>query len=232
MTPAGPRVPSLDDEVLWPILDRVARGTITVRPDKHGWPWYYDGDRHIPFSGYLLDKLTEQRYVRWDSMIQGLQGLLVVRDDGTRRSSWTTRAASFSSGCPRVPSWMESGQRAPRRRHVVCRPCAVAAGGRHGRSEGNRTLRSAGSMPSPREGPMEADRPPLGDDPTTNRADASEPKVDQDALGPTATRSKGSSRTSCKSPTMDICTAAHAALSRSSPRCGDDSSPRAGFPSP
>jgi hypothetical protein len=34
MTPAEPGALSLDDELLWPILDRVARGPITVRPDS------------------------------------------------------------------------------------------------------------------------------------------------------------------------------------------------------
>jgi hypothetical protein len=82
VTVAGAGVPSLDDEVLWPILDRVARGTITVRVGEYGWPWYYDGERHCPFAGYLLDKLTEQSYARWDSMIEGPQGGLIVRDDG------------------------------------------------------------------------------------------------------------------------------------------------------
>jgi hypothetical protein len=52
-----------------------------VRPDEHGWPWYYDGNRHSPFSGYLLDKLTEQDYVRWDSMV-GEAASLRVRQDG------------------------------------------------------------------------------------------------------------------------------------------------------
>ncbi|MGH3769476.1 MAG: hypothetical protein ACRDTX_30745 [Pseudonocardiaceae bacterium] len=75
---------SLDDELLWPVLDRVARGTITVRTDEYGWPWYLDDGGHCPFSGYLLDKLTEQGCTRWDSMIEGPQGGLVVRDDGLR----------------------------------------------------------------------------------------------------------------------------------------------------
>ncbi|MGH3549344.1 MAG: hypothetical protein ACRDQU_14780 [Pseudonocardiaceae bacterium] len=76
---------SLDDELLWPVLDRVARGTITVRTDEYGYPWYRDGERHCPFFGYLLlDKLVDQGYARWDSMIKGPQGLLVVRDDGVR----------------------------------------------------------------------------------------------------------------------------------------------------
>ena len=57
---------SLDHEVLWPILNRVARGTITVRRDDYGYSWYYDGDRHCLFVGYLLEKLTEQGYTRWD----------------------------------------------------------------------------------------------------------------------------------------------------------------------
>ncbi len=60
----------------------VARGTITVRSDEYGYPWYRDDGRHCLFSGYLLDKLVEQDYARWDSMIKGPQGLLVVRDDG------------------------------------------------------------------------------------------------------------------------------------------------------
>jgi hypothetical protein len=43
------RKDSLDHVLLWPVLDRVAQGTITVRPDEYRWPWYYDGDRHCPF---------------------------------------------------------------------------------------------------------------------------------------------------------------------------------------
>ncbi|MGH3769202.1 MAG: hypothetical protein ACRDS0_26535 [Pseudonocardiaceae bacterium] len=70
--------------MLWPVLDRVVSGTIAVRIDEYGWPWYLDDGRHCPFSGYLLDKLVEQGYARWDSMVQGPQGLLVVRDDGLR----------------------------------------------------------------------------------------------------------------------------------------------------
>lgn len=75
---------SLDDEVLWPILDRVKRGTIEVRIDEYGWPCYLDEGRRCPFSGYLLDKLVEQDYARWDSMVEGPQGRLIVRDDGLR----------------------------------------------------------------------------------------------------------------------------------------------------
>jgi hypothetical protein len=74
----------LDDEVLWPILDRVARGAITVRVDEYGYPWYRDGDRHCEFAGYLLEELTTQGYARWDSMIEGPEGRLIIRDDGIR----------------------------------------------------------------------------------------------------------------------------------------------------
>lgn len=82
MTPTGPGARSLDDEVLLPVLERVHRGTITVRPDEYGYPWYRDGDRHCGFAGYLLEKLTEQGYTRWDSYIEGPHGGWVVRDDG------------------------------------------------------------------------------------------------------------------------------------------------------
>lgn len=59
---------SLDYEVLWPILDRVARGTVEVR---HGEKreWYYDDGRQCLFATYLLDKLTEQDYIYWDPYI-------------------------------------------------------------------------------------------------------------------------------------------------------------------
>jgi hypothetical protein len=73
---------SLDGEMLWPVLDRVARGAITVRLDEFGYPWYRDGERHCEFAGYLLDKLTERGYTRWDSMVKGPEGRWVVRGDG------------------------------------------------------------------------------------------------------------------------------------------------------
>ena len=52
-----------------------------MKNDDYGWPWYHDDGRHCPFATYLLEVLTQQDYIRWDSYIeQG--GKLVVRQDG------------------------------------------------------------------------------------------------------------------------------------------------------
>lgn len=73
---------SLDHVLLWPVLERVSRGVVTVRISEYGWPWYYEDDRHCPFGTYLLEKLIEQGYTRWDSYIEGPHGGWIVRDDG------------------------------------------------------------------------------------------------------------------------------------------------------
>ncbi|MGH3775764.1 MAG: hypothetical protein ACRDRR_08505 [Pseudonocardiaceae bacterium] len=72
---------ALDDRVVFPVLDRVRGGTITVCHDEFRREWYHDGDRPCCFATYLLQVLVEQDYACWDSMIeQG--GRLVARQDG------------------------------------------------------------------------------------------------------------------------------------------------------
>jgi len=67
---------SIDDEVMWLSLDRVDRGTITVRAGD----WYHEDGRQCLFATYLLRVLAEQDYIYWDGYVER-EGGLVARQD-------------------------------------------------------------------------------------------------------------------------------------------------------
>jgi hypothetical protein len=76
----------LDDDVLLPVLDRVYRGTITVRHDEYHREWYSEEGRQCLFATDLLRVLVELDYAYWDGYVEE-NGRLLARQDGT----WTIK---------------------------------------------------------------------------------------------------------------------------------------------